>query len=56
MGSANVQGSTRTSHVIERAEGSTWSPTTSALTGAMVAQKLCLCEFVVLAVCWKGYG
>jgi hypothetical protein len=45
MGSENVQGSTSASHTIERADGSSCNPTTSAPTGPMVAQKLWLCEF-----------
>ncbi len=40
MGSANVLGRTRTSQTMERAEGRVCKPTTSAPTGATVAQNL----------------
>lgn len=40
MGSEKVQGRTRRIQRSERAEGRVWIPTTSAPTGATVAQKL----------------
>lgn len=40
IGSANVQGRTNTNHTRARAEGSIFNPTTSAPTGAIVAQKV----------------
>jgi hypothetical protein len=44
MGSANVQGRTSTTQTMDSAEGNICIPTTSAPTGATVAQNLVGCE------------